>query len=302
MTRRPAFVILELLVVLSIVSVLSAVALPKIVSSIANSKAAQCVANRQIIEQAETRYRLEHDDNPSSSINALKDGNYLDRIPYCTAGGAYVWVSTITSQVGCSVHYWPFEIAADAGTGTETSTAGTTPASTTLFASGFDSLDMIKVLSGRWVIASDVLKNISSGEARVAFGEDTWKDYTLTLNATLDRGDGYGVYYRADGEADISGYVFQYDPGWGGGAFLVRKVVDGNESPPLAVAEIPSGFPVYDVQHQISVSVVGDKQEIYVDSVKVLTLTDSTYTSGSAGLRTWDSTRAEFDAVAVTTG
>ncbi|MGD9641350.1 MAG: hypothetical protein AB7V08_01285 [Elusimicrobiales bacterium] len=279
---------------------LTAAALPKIVSSIAKSKAAQCLANRQVIEQAEARYRLEHDNNPSSSVNALKEGNYLDRIPYCTAGGAYVWVSTASGQVGCSVHYWPFEIAADVVTGTGTTTAGTPPSSTTLFASGFDSLEMIKVLSGRWVIASDVLKNISSGEARVSFGENTWEDYTLTLNATLNRGDGYGVYYRADGEADISGYVFQYDPGYGNGAFLVRKVVDGKESSPLAVASIPSGFPAYDVQHQISVSLVGDKQEIYVDSVKVLTLTDSTYTSGSAGLRTWDSTRADFDAVSVT--
>ncbi len=283
MTRR-AFVLIELMVVLAVVSVLGAVFAPRVLQAVNKSKAAQCLSNRQVISQAETRYRLEHDGAVSPSILALRDGRYLDRVPYCTAGGTYVWISTATAEVGCSVHYWPF---------------AQPSAPSALFASDFSSMSMIKVLSGRWVIASDILKNISNGEARVSFGDNSWRDYSITLNATLDRGDGYGLYYRADGKANISGYVFQYDPGYGSGAFLVRKVVNGAESAPLAVTRIPAGFPVYDKQHQITVTVIGNKQEIFVDSVKMLTLTDSTFSSGSAGLRTWDSTRAEFDSVTV---
>lgn len=284
MSRRPAFTLMEMMVSVAIIGVLAAAVTPKVVLAVRKSKISQCAANRAVIEQAETRYRIEHDKTPSASITELKDGRYLDRVPYCTAGGIYVWVSTSAAVVGCSMHYWPFEPAVSQAP---------------LFSSDFSSMSMIKVLSGKWVIAHDVMKNISDGEARVSFGDNSWKDYSLTLNATLDRGSGYGVYYRADGKAAISGYVFQYDPGLGGGTFLVRKVVAGVESAPIASVSIPAGFPVYDVQHQIQISVVGSEQNIYVDGNKVLTLTDTAFTSGSAGLRTWDSTRAEFDSVTI---
>lgn len=284
MTRRPAFTLMELMVSVAIAGVLASVLTPKVVLAVRKSKAVQCAGNRAVVEGAETRYRLEHDKQPSPSVTALKAGGYLDREPYCTAGGVYVWVSTSAAVVGCSVHYWPFEAPSSPGP---------------LFYSGFNSMSMLKVLSGKWVIANDVLKNITSGEARLAFGDNSWKDYNLTLNATLNKGSGYGVYYRADGVVNISGYVFQYDPGWGKGAFLVRKVTAGVESGPLAVAAIPSGFPVYDVQHQIQIQVVGNAQNIYVDGNKVLTISDSTFLAGSAGLRAWDSTKAEFDSVTV---
>ena len=284
MKRRPAFTLMETMLSVAIIGVLAAAVTPKVVLAVRKSKISQCAANRAVIEQAETRYRIEHDKTPSASITELKDGRYLDRVPYCTAGGVYIWVSTSAAVVGCSMHYWPFEPAASQAP---------------LFSSDFSSMSMIKVLSGKWVIAHDVMKNIGDGEARVAFGDNGWKDCHLTLSATLNSGRGYGVYYRSDGKAAISGYVFQYDPGFGHGAFLVRKVAAGVESPPIASVGIPAGFPVYDVPHQIRISAVGDEQNIFVDGNKVLTLTDPTFSYGSAGLRTWDNTRAEFDSVTI---
>lgn len=282
--NRRAFVLIELLVVMAIISVLGAMFAPKILSAVNRSKAAQCLSNRYSIEQAEARYRIDHDGKPSPSVTTLKEGAYLDRVPYCTAKGFYVWVSTSSPQVGCSVHYWPYETASG---------------NAALFSSEFNSMNMLRVLSGHWVIAGEILKGWSTkSEAQLSFGDNGWTDYSIKLNATLSAGNGYGVYYRADGKTDISGYAFQFDAALK--AFTVRKVVNGVESAPLGTAAIPAGFPVYDTQHLIEVSVSGNTQTIYVDSVKVLTVTDSTFTSGSAGLQTWGTSKAQFDSVAVT--
>ena len=51
---------------------------------------------------------------------------------------------------------------------------------------------------------------------------------------------------------------------------------------------MPAGFNVYGAQHDIVIKVVGDKHVITVDGKQVLSFTDATYKTGSAGLRSWD--------------
>ena len=101
---------------------------------------------------------------------------------------------------------------------------------------------------------------------------------------------GYGVYYRADGERDITGYVFQYDPGLGD-KFVVRKVEKGRETSPIASVQIAKvmgdDFDIMRTPHAISISINGSSHSIKVDGTEVLSFNDSTYSSGSAGLRTW---------------
>jgi Flp pilus assembly pilin Flp len=93
----------------------------------------------------------------------------------------------------------------------------------------------------------------------------------------------------------MNGYVFQYDPGYSPGSFIIRKWVNGRElSVPIAVAKA-SGYDWYNTPRDIQVVVKGDTFTAYVDGTPVLTATDSTYTSGGTGIRTWDSTQVCFD-------
>jgi len=93
----------------------------------------------------------------------------------------------------------------------------------------------------------------------------------------------------------MNGYVFQYDPGYYPGAFIIRKWVNGRElSAPIAVAKAP-GYDWYSSPRDIEVVVEGDTFTAYVDGVEVLTATDSTYATGGSGLRNWDSTKVCFD-------
>lgn len=283
MKNRPAFTLLEVMVALAVAAAVSVVAMPKMAGVVVKAKATQCLANRTVIERAEERYRSDHDGQPSAGLEDLKASRYIDRVPRCSAGGHYIWVSTAAPvKLGCTVHDWPISSAAPSA----------------LFSSSFDGMQGLTPLTGAWSVANGILQPTRL-EARLSFGDAAWKDYDVTLNATLKSGNGYGVYYRADGKAAISGYCFQYDPGWGGGAFLVRKVVNGAESGPIAVARMPAGFPIYGSSHQIKVVVSGASQKIYVDSVEVLSFSDATFSAGSAGLRAWDSTKAGFDSVVV---
>ncbi len=122
-------------------------------------------------------------------------------------------------------------------------------------------------------------------------------DYVVSVDgANLTSGNGYGVAFRLQNTpAGMTGYVFQYDPGYYPGAFILRMWVNGRElSPPIAVKNAPD-FDWYGEQHNVSVSVKGNKFKAYVDGKEVLSATDSTYPTGGAGIRTWDSTVVCFD-------
>jgi Tfp pilus assembly major pilin PilA len=77
---------------------------------------------------------------------------------------------------------------------------------------------------------------------QVLFHDTLDANFKVSYNITLDKknlydsgGTGYGVYYMANGDADnMTGYIFQYDPGANigtdGGAFFVKKVIAGKSS------------------------------------------------------------------------
>lgn len=110
-----------------------------------------------------------------------------------------------------------------------------------------------------------VLVPTAGGDNRRAFGDTGW----------------------TAGKPDISGYCFQFDPGLGN-KFVVRKVVNGKESSPIAIASMPPGFGVYGTPHGITINAEGSHITVLVDGVKVLDFVDSTLASGGAGLRSWD--------------
>lgn len=124
------------------------------------------------------------------------------------------------------------------------------------------------------------------------------KNYTVQVSgAHLTRGNGYGVFFRTtlDAKGQFNGYTFQYDPGYGGGAFIFRKWVNGVELSPFAVAPA-KGYDWYSAPKDVSVVVQGNQFTAYIDGVAVLTGTDSSYSQGGAGLRSWDSSQVCVDA------
>jgi Flp pilus assembly pilin Flp len=125
---------------------------------------------------------------------------------------------------------------------------------------------------------------------------DLPSDYEVTADyANLTAGAGYGIFIRTQTTSPLNGYVFQFDPGLGN-AFLFRKWVNGAEQGAMQpVYYPPSSFVFLNTPHTIKVTAKGSLLQAYVDGKLVLSITDSTYTSGGTGLRTWDSTSVCFD-------
>ncbi len=157
----------------------------------------------------------------------------------------------------------------------------------------FANLNAWQRVSGNWAIRDSELCG-GPGEGRI-FTPVSADDYVIDINkALLSKGDGYGVFFRTQNVERVSGYVFQYDPGYLD-QFLIRKWVNGVEiERPIVRKRIP-GYNWHNVNRQIQLSVIGDRFTVLVDGQPMLSLSDATYPSGGVGLRVWDGTDACFD-------
>jgi len=118
-------------------------------------------------------------------------------------------------------------------------------------------------------------------------------DYVINLNGiTLTQGNGYGVYFRDTVVgSQVSGYAFQYDPG-ASNTLLIRRWANGVEIFNPVMAQVPINAAVYNVPHDFKIVVKGSVFTVFMDGKQVMTAKDSTYPTGGAGLRSWDSTSA----------
>lgn len=157
-------------------------------------------------------------------------------------------------------------------------------------------------LKGNWKLCNGRLCAASDTESRAFAKNSDGSDYTISADAILDKGNGYGIFFRASGGKNFNGYSFQYDPGYGGGKFIMRKWVNGTELwPPFATASPPSGYRWSGVERHVEITTSGNTFTAKIDGQTVLTGKDSTYTSGQAGLRVWTPSQASFDNFKVTT-
>lgn len=277
------FTLIEMIVVIGVMMIFLAVAVPQMSAYLDRGRATTCLSFRDQTEKAEATYMLEKN-APSNNFTALVNAGLLSKEPACPSNGLYVWLQrTPAPTLGCSVHYASIPAEESANV---------------LYASSFNNMTGLKSLMGSWNTANGTLKDKPGQENRIAFGDTAWKNYEIKVSAVITQGNGYGIYYRADGNANITGYVFQYDPGLGN-KFVVRKVYNGVEQGPFQNVSMPANFPIYNQSHDISISVVGNRQIIKVDNQTVLDFNDSSFNSGSGGFRTWGNTAANFDNLSV---
>ena len=153
-----------------------------------------------------------------------------------------------------------------------------------------------------WEVVDGRLCNTSSGEQQI-FNLCSQKDipdhYRIRLdNVVLDQGNGYGIFYNMQTTDPAAGYAFQYDPGYGSGAFVVRKWVNGSEvNPPIMRKDVDMDW--HDDEHDLTLEVNGSQIRAYLDGELITEFEDETYTGGSSGIRTWDSTRVCLDSFTI---
>ncbi|MDD4028201.1 MAG: DUF1080 domain-containing protein [Caldisericia bacterium] len=173
-----------------------------------------------------------------------------------------------------------------------------------VFQDDFQSLDNWTTTRGEFDIDEQGrLYNSNSGENR-SFMNYQGSDFQMSIDvAHLTEGQGYGVWFRAsdmDSPSGINGYTFQYDPGYGNGAFVFRKWENGHEKSPFGRVDA-SDFEWYD-EHEITLQVNGNTFTAFVNGEPVATAQDDTYTTGVVGLRTWGNSKAYFDDITIEEG
>lgn len=332
------FTLIEIMIVIVIIGALLSIAVPYGKAYLDRARAAHCLANRHNIETEEysrliekyscdgitgrsftansvnsretsllcqptdyTLYNLLYNGRNAGVANAVPiskepssiDGKFspIDKKWKCPSGGTYIWVEDPKNpdypRVVCSIHG-----------GAILSPSGPGEAKP-LFSSDFDSMESLTRLRGKWEIRKGTLVPTGHGENRLVFGEAKWTDYEVKTSVTLEKGRGYGIYYRADDERDISGYIFQYDPGYGE-SFLVRRVYNGEEEKsPFQRVKMPDGFSIYNQSHEISIAVEENHHVIKVDGDTAFDFKDDTFSSGMAGFRSWGKSEVAFNDVAV---
>jgi len=161
-------------------------------------------------------------------------------------------------------------------------------------------LEWYEAIGRNWNIEDGAYCVEPGGEHRSFTGDEGWTDYVIELTSDLSQGNGFGVYFRATDPDSVNAYCFQYDPGYGSGAFLFRKVVNGRERSPSARAWAPEDYDWHSGLRDIRLEVIGNTYTAFVDGVQVAQLEDDSFTHGAIGLRTWDASQACFDNVSVT--
>jgi prepilin-type N-terminal cleavage/methylation domain-containing protein len=102
-----AFTLIEIMVVVAVIGILLAIAIPSLVKARTLSQTKTCMANMRQLDSAITTWAVENNKSLGDTIETaafIGATNYLRQMPLCPAGGAYNFDSVgANPQVTCSL-------------------------------------------------------------------------------------------------------------------------------------------------------------------------------------------------------
>ena len=111
---RAAFTLVEIMIVVAIVALLGAIAVPNYLRYAAESRKATCINNLRLIDHAIQQWALEQKKGPAASVEYGDIRSYLKGPVFCPAGGTSFEdsysISTVATDAACQkspqTHIW----------------------------------------------------------------------------------------------------------------------------------------------------------------------------------------------------
>jgi prepilin-type N-terminal cleavage/methylation domain-containing protein len=103
--QRQGFTLIEIMIVVGIIGVLAAIAIPSFQSATHKAQRQSCAINRKNIDGAKANWALENRQPPDavpSDADLFGDGKYIDHKPDCPARGNYS-LNTVQEKCTCTV-------------------------------------------------------------------------------------------------------------------------------------------------------------------------------------------------------
>ena len=104
MLRKKGFTLVEIMIVVAIIGLLAAIAIPNFVRARTQAQTQACIANLKQIEGAKQVYALDTGAASTVTPSLATDlvPNYIKRVPHCPAGGAYT-IGNIDTAPICNI-------------------------------------------------------------------------------------------------------------------------------------------------------------------------------------------------------
>lgn len=105
--RTGAFTLVEIMIVVAIIGLLAAIAIPNFVRARTQSQATACINNLRLIDGAKQQWALENNQGPDAKPSDAQITPYLGRasggtFPSCPAGGQYT-INSVSVKPACSI-------------------------------------------------------------------------------------------------------------------------------------------------------------------------------------------------------